>query len=271
MLVDFHTHVFPDKIASKTIDVLKANSNGTAYADGTVLGLKKAMEKAKCDIAVALPVLTKPTQFDGVLDFTYNLNQEFILTKRGILSFAGIHPSCEDIASKMKKVKEMGFLGVKIHPDFQQTFIDDDGYVEILKCAKDLDLIVVTHAGVDDGYIGQPVKCTPDRVIKLLGKVNYNKFVLAHFGGHKLWEEVLDKLCGFDIYFDTAFTFHEINENLFKKIVDKHGEDKILFATDSPWRDILDDVNILKSYNLSNEVFDKICYKNALKLLKIGE
>jgi len=62
---------------------------------------------------------------------------------------------------------------------------------------------------------------------------------------------------------------HEISEELFKKILSKHGDDKILFATDCPWRDIKSDVEIIKSYNLGKEIEDKIFYKNAKKLLNI--
>ncbi len=269
MLIDFHTHVFPDKIAYKTISSLEKNSNGHAYTDGTVDGMLKAMDRANADIVVALPVLTKPTQFDSVFNFAQSVNEKFSNEQKRIISFAGIHPLCDDIKGKMKKVKDAGFLGVKIHPDYQDTFIDNDGYVEILKSAKDNDLIVVTHSGVDDGYVGEPVKCPPQLVVKLIDKVGHSKFVLGHFGAHKQWQEVYDILCQKDVYFDTAFTMHEISEELFKKIIDKHGSDKILFATDCPWRDIVDDKNIILSYKLDKNVLDNIFYKNALKLLKL--
>ena len=67
-----------------------------------------------------------------------------------------VHPdyvteSCEEIEKKMAWIRENGFLGVKIHPDYQGTFITDEGYLKILHCAKEHDLIVVTHAGVDAG------------------------------------------------------------------------------------------------------------------------
>ena len=83
-----------------------------------------------------------------------------------------------------------------------------------------------------------PVKCPPELVKKVIEKVNHNKFVLGHYGAHKQWEKVLDLLCDFDVYFDTAFTFHEIDEELIKNILKRHGEDKILFATDCPWSDV---------------------------------
>jgi len=269
MVIDFHTHVFPEKIAKKTIDFLAEKANGTPSTDGTVLGLVENMKKGGVDLSVTLPVLTKPTQFDSVTRFAMEINQQGEFDGKKLISFAGMHPACDDIKGKMKFLKDNGFKGVKIHPDYQGTRIDDDGYLEILSSAKDNDLIVVTHSGVDDGYLGEEVKCPPVLVKKVIDRIGHSKFVLGHYGAHKQWEDVLDLLCGLDVYFDTAFTLHEINEQLFKNILDKHGEDKILFATDCPWRDMGDDVKIIKSFGLKDETLDKIFYKNAKKLLGI--
>ncbi|MBQ3115643.1 MAG: amidohydrolase family protein [Clostridia bacterium] len=269
MVIDFHTHVFPEKIAKSTIEALTIKANGHPTTDGTIQGLIDEMDRGGCDVAVTLPVLTKPTQFESVLRFATEINQRFSKENNKLISFAGIHPKCDDIDGKMAMVKEAGIKGVKIHPDYQQTFIDDRGYVEILKCAKKYDLIVVTHAGVDDGYLDSPIMCPPDRAIKVINEVDHGKFVLGHYGAHKQWQEVLDKIAGKNVYLDTAFTLHEIDEDLFKKILSKHGEDKILFATDCPWRDIFEDIRTIKSYNLGVETEEKIFSKNARKLLGI--
>ncbi len=265
MIIDFHTHVFSDKIAEKTIAALASLADATPHANGTVDGLLGAINKAQIDLAIALPVLTKPSQFESVNNFALELN------KKGypILSFAGIHPVCEDLNGKMKTLKEMGFKGVKIHPDYQETFFDDPAYIEILKAAKEFDLIVCTHAGVDDGYKGKPIRCTPDRVINALKQVDGVKLVLAHVGGSRLGQEVFDKLAGLNVYFDTSFYMHELKPSLFKKIVEKHGANKILFATDSPWRDIKEEIDILNNMGLTPNQLDLIYYKNAKKLLSI--
>ncbi len=269
MVIDFHTHCFPEKIAGATISALASNSGSTPYTDGTADGLIKNLAAAGADIAINLPVLTKPTQFDTVARYAISLNEKYSASYSKIISFAGIHPACEDIYGKLKFLKENGIKGVKIHPDYQETFIDDEGYIRILQCAKDLDLIVVTHAGVDDGYVGKPVRCPPQLVKKVIEKVGHSKFVLGHYGGHKQWQEVLDLLCGLDVYFDTAYTLHEIDEKLFKVILNKHGENKILFATDCPWQDIKTNLSILRDYGLNKETEDKILYKNAVKLLNL--
>lgn len=269
MVVDFHTHIFPDKIASKTIEILENNCNGKAYTDGTVGGLLSAMERGGADLCVCLPVITKPSQFESVNAYAEEINEKYRFGKKRLISFGGIHPLCEDIRGKMKYLFDRGFKGVKIHPDYQETFIDDEGYLDILKAAKDFDMVVITHAGVDDGYVGQPVKCPPELALKVINKVGHEKFVLAHYGGHKQWEDVFSLLAGKNVYFDTAFTLHEISEELFTKILDKHGDDRILFATDCPWRDICDDLATFNSYNLKIDTKEKILYKNALKLLNV--
>ncbi len=269
MLIDFHTHVFPDKIAEKTINALANNANNVPYTDGTVEGLLQAMERSNADICVALPVLTKPSQFESVTNFAITINEKFKNQDKKIISFGGMHPDCEDVQGKLKFLKDNGIKGIKIHPDYQNTFIDDERYIKILEVAKELDLIVVTHSGVDDGYKDSPVRCTPEKVKSVIEKVGHKKLVLGHYGAHKQWQKVLSLLCDFDVYFDTAFTMHEIDENLFKDILKTHGADKILFATDCPWRDIKDDYNIIKSFNLDKDVEDKIFYKNALKLLNL--
>ena len=268
MLIDFHTHIFPDKIAKKTIDFLAEKSDGHPCTDGTDIGLVAAMEQADADLCITLPVLTKPSQFDGVNRYAAEINEKYKGAKRRLISFGGIHPACEDIPGKMRFLKDGGFAGVKIHPDYQDTFIDDEGYIQIISAAKDLDMIVITHAGVDDGYIGQPVKCPPELSAKVIEKTGHKKFVLGHYGGHKQWDKVLELLCDYDVYFDTAFTLHEIDQCLFKKILARHGEDRVLFASDCPWQSTASHRNILKSYNLGEKTESKLFYENGLKLLR---
>ena len=269
MIIDFHTHIFPDKIAKKTIDLLSAKADIPPFSDGTVAGLTDKMEKANVDICVTLPVLTNPLQFDSVNRFAAEINAAFAGKAKRLISFGGIHPACDDIENKMKKIKEMGFPGVKIHPDYQDTFINDEGYIRIMQCAKEYDLTVVTHSGVDAGYKGLPVRCTPALALELIRKVPHGKFVLAHFGANEMSDEVYDLLCGEDVYFDNAYVLRFMSKETFQKILQKHGADKILFASDSPWSSIENDVNILKSFALDKDTENKIFSENARKLLGI--
>ena len=132
MIIDFHTHVFPDRIAAKTVRALEQSGNASAHSDGTATGLLDCLRHAGADIGVNLPVLTSPGQFDSITRFAGELNSAAYSDRR-IISFAGIHPDCEDVGEKLAKLKELGFLGIKIHPDYQATFIDDEDTSEYLR------------------------------------------------------------------------------------------------------------------------------------------
>ena len=85
MIIDFHTHIFPTKIAGITIEKLHNNSGNPPFSDGTEDGLNKALNKANADLAVSLPVLTKPTQFDSVVRFALEINSKYEKTIFGIM------------------------------------------------------------------------------------------------------------------------------------------------------------------------------------------
>ncbi len=269
MLIDFHTHIFPDKIAPKTIETLAKNGNTPPYSDGTLSGLVACMGRADASVSVALPVLTNPASFESINRFAVGVNSSLADKKRRIISFGAIHPDCDDIEGKLRQLKELGFLGVKLHPEYQNTDINADGNVKIIRAAAELDMIVSVHAGVDGAYRGLPVRCRPDLVLDLLSKVSHPKLVLAHLGGNELFGEVAEKLCGKNVYFDTAYVLRHIDKDTFMRIYEKHGEDKILFATDSPWSDIAEDADILRSYGLGATAEQKILGGNAQKLLNL--
>ena len=91
--------------------------------------------------------------------------------------------------------------------------------------------------------------------------------MLAHLGGSEMVGDVLKYLAGEKVYFDTAYVLSRIKKEDFLSVLDKHGDDRILFASDSPWSSMDGDVEILKSFVEDKDTQDKILYKNALSLL----
>ena len=83
-------------------------------------------------------------------------------------------------------------------------------------------------------------------------------------------KEVFELLAGKDIYFDTAYLLRLIQPQDFLRILEKHGDDRILFATDSPWSDIAGDVKIIRSYALPQSTEQKIFAENAKQLLGLN-
>ena len=116
MIIDFHTHIFPDKIAGATIEKLSKASDSPAYTDGTKDGLKRSMEESGVDISVVLPVVTKPQQFSSINRYARKITPEEFCGGGEFLSFGGIHPDTENYKAEVDQIADMGLKGIKLPP-----------------------------------------------------------------------------------------------------------------------------------------------------------
>ena len=70
MLIDFHTHAFPDAVAANAVKKLAHVAGGLQpYTDGTVGDLKRAMDQSGVDVSVVLNIATNAHQQKNVNDF----------------------------------------------------------------------------------------------------------------------------------------------------------------------------------------------------------
>jgi len=264
MLIDFHTHCFPDRIAEKAMQKLSYVSGGLKYhTDGTVNGLQKRMQDDDVSISVVLSIATNATQQESVNNFAAEINKE-----ENIIAFGSIFPFAENAQDELERIKSLGLKGVKLHPEYQGFYADDEFMKPIYKKISSLDLITVFHAGYDFAY-KPPFKCMPDNMRNAM-KWFDSPVVAAHWGGVNCGYEVLDKLCGIDnLYFDTSFGYGNMPKDVAYRIIDKQGVDKMLFGTDSPWHTAKMELRLINSLDLSSEEQEKLYYKNAQKLLRI--
>ena len=263
MLIDFHTHCFPDKIADAAINKLSFVSGGlTPYTNGTLSSLKGLMELQDVDISVVLSIATNAHQQSSVNNFARVINED-----EKIVAFGSVFPDSPDALEELERIKDMGLKGVKLHPDYQGFFVDDEKMIPIYKKISALGLITVFHAGFDYGF-PPPYKATPDRMAKIL-KYFDTPVVAAHWGGANCGDDVLKYLAGRDIYFDTAFGYGQMPKYYAQKIMEIHTPDKFLFGTDVPWHTADMERTLLGTLQLSAEDLEKITHKNAQMLLGI--
>jgi predicted TIM-barrel fold metal-dependent hydrolase len=57
---------------------------------------------------------------------------------------------------------------------------------------------------------------------------------------------------------------------IIKRAVDRIGSDRVVFATDNPAGDPISEVAKIKNLKFSNEVTEKIFYKNIARILKLN-
>lgn len=280
MIIDMHTHVFPDKIAAGVIEKLSRASKSRAFTDGTIGALINSTKVAGVDKSIVLPVATNTHQVGKINDSAASINENY--SARGIFSFGCIHPDSENFRAELGRIKNLGLKGVKIHPVYQGVDIDDVRFLRIFERAAELDLIVVTHAGLDIGFPGV-VRCTPAMIRRVVDTVGDFKFILAHMGGWKSWDAVPEFLAGTNIYVDTAFSTGKIparpdsewnaaDLNLldaegFMTLHKIFGADRILFGTDSPWSAPAESIAFIENLPLSDVDKNKILGTNAEKIL----
>ena len=283
LIIDFHTHVFPEKISAAVIDKLSRTSKTVPFSDGTLNGLINSMQKAEINFSVILPVATHTAQVEKINNAAADTNEKFF--ERGIIYFASMHPDFENYRAELSRIKNLGFKGLKVHPVYQNTNLDDKKFLNIFDRAAELDLIVVTHAGLDIGFPGV-VKCSPKMSRNVLDKIGTFKFVLAHMGGWKNWDEVLTALADKKIFLDTSFSTGKIHprkdfswndedlnlldEKNFTDFIKVFGAEKILFGTDSPWTSPTESINFIKKIPVTENDRNKILGLNAKELLKIS-
>lgn len=102
MIIDFHTHMFPDKIAARTIDFLsKTGGDMNPFTDGTWKGLKESTKQAGIDHSIVLPIATRPGQFHTINEFATHFQEGTLI------SFGSLHPESENYKEELKQIQDM--------------------------------------------------------------------------------------------------------------------------------------------------------------------
>ncbi len=279
MVIDFHTHTFPDSIAARAVDSLSKEAHIIAHTNGTVPGLIDSMDKGGIDKSVLLPVATNASQVEGINDKAFRINEKY---HDRLISFGCIHPEFSRYKEELRRLKNEGVKGIKIHPVYQKTDIDSKPFLDIIYAACENDLIVITHAGLDIGFPGV-VNCSPKMCRNVINTIGEFKFVLAHMGGWRNWDEVPLYLQDTSVYLDTSFSSGRIqalsdgywddkdkamlDKDGFIKLVTAFGSRRILFGSDSPWSSQKESTEYIKSLGFSDDDLEKIMSDNARDLL----
>lgn len=268
MIIDFHTHIFPDKLAERAITKLSAIGGIPAYSDGKADSLLESMRQNGIQKSVVLNVATNAEQVDNVNRFALYIQENY----ENLIPFGSLHPVCENPKAIIKTLKDNGIKGLKLHPDYVGTPVDDERFAPVFAAADELDMTVVIHTGWD--FVSPNfVHASADAILKVINRFPQLKLVCAHFGNNRFWDEVIRKLCGKRLYFDTSLACERfgMTKETAETIIKNHDDEKILFGSDMPWCKTGEVKEFIDSLDLTGAQREKIYYKNAVKLLKLPE
>jgi len=170
----------------------------------------------------------------------------------------------DDKTAELERILTMGFKGVKIHPDIQRVDIDSPKLMDLYAAAENR-AIIYFHAG-DDRYDYS----LPEKIIKIKQTFPKLNVIAAHLGGYKKWENVNNIYKDYDVYVDTSSALWVLPPNEAREIIINYNPDKILFATDYPVRRVKDELEYIERLNLSDDLLEKILYKNAERLFNLN-
>lgn len=267
MILDFHTHCFPDALAPRALATLSATAEIQTHSDGTVSGTLRKMDEAGIDRAVVLNIATNDRQ-------TTNVNRFALETNRNprLYALGSVHPESSEstIRTVLSDLAAAGIPGIKIHPDYMHTPIDDPRFSPIFECCIEQNLFVVTHAGFD--YVSPTfMHASPERIARVLERFPRLRLVAAHVGGACCWDDVERFLIGRPVWLDTSLaSLFALEPAQMRRMLLAHDSDRLLFASDLPWSDPADSLRYLLSLHLPEDLTEKILSANGLRLLGVA-
>ncbi|MDQ5823519.1 MAG: amidohydrolase family protein [Chloroflexota bacterium] len=278
MIIDFHTHVFPDEVRANREELLERETwFGTLYADpkhklASAEDVVASMEAAGVDRTV---VLGFPWR-DGGLCREHN---SYILDAvqrypDKLIGFAIVQPLAAGDAKELDRCLSGGLMGLgEVGPDSQRYDIEAKWVLaDSVEVLLHHDRPLLTHSSEPLGhdYAGKGT-ITPPRLLKLASNFPDLNIVLAHWGGglpfYELMPEVRETLR--NVYYDSAASTYLYNFDIFPIAAQLVGTERILWGTDFPLLSQAKFLKRVRSSGLSDEQLDAILGGNAARLLRL--
>jgi uncharacterized protein len=256
-IFDFHTHAYPAKVAGKSVDFLDNYYKVSCNGDGTMEDLLKSAKEGGVDYLLVHAVATKPTQVENVNTWISEHLSE------NVFGFGTIHPEYENIKEELKRIRSLGLLGLKLHPDFQGYFVDDPS-MDIVYSDIEGKMPVLIHSGdVNTDF------SSPKRLANVLDRFPNLTVIAAHLGGYSEWDQAERFIIGRNCYIDTSSSLWAIPPEKAVSIIRKHGVNRVLFGTDFPLARHSEELERFFALGLTEEENNKILFENANNLLNL--
>ncbi|MDD5021200.1 MAG: TatD family hydrolase [Endomicrobiaceae bacterium] len=261
IIIDSHTHVWPDKVADKAKEYLEHSFSRPIPAVPTVSNLLKIMDENEILKSVIASVASRPDQVQSINNWLFSIRKD------RFIPFASLHPFYDKWQEELDRIKDNAF-GIKFQPEFQDFYIDDELIFPVYERIQKLNIPVLFHCGVELSLPGI-IHAGPDKILKIITTFPELKFIGAHMGGFQIWDEVIEKLAGKNIYFDTSSALIYMKKEQRDRFIAKHSIDKILFGTDFPFGTQKNDIDFLNALDISETNKVKLFGGNIKKLLNI--
>ncbi|PKL90539.1 MAG: hypothetical protein CVV21_12105 [Candidatus Goldiibacteriota bacterium HGW-Goldbacteria-1] len=266
-IIDTHTHFFTDDRSPSDKEYLKSEGLILEGNDGELEGLKKFMKADGISVSVNAPIALSHQACLKVNRMMIEFNKK----QKNVICLGTMHPSMGKLVfEEAQFLAESGIKGVKMHPQIQGFYPDDNNMKDIYEACEKNGLYMLQHAGAgaEADFDREKIKGIPERFKNVIDTYPGLKLVIAHMGGLNMWGDAMKYLCGKNVLFDTAYCT-VMEEELLTEVVKAHGADKILFGSDFPWVRASEITEKLTLCINNEEDRKKIFHMNACALLGI--
>ncbi|MFA5044257.1 MAG: amidohydrolase family protein [Kiritimatiellia bacterium] len=258
--IDFHTHAFPDDLAERAVPMLAKAAGVPAFLDGRVASLLRSMDQAGIEQSVVCSIATRPAQFRKIMDWSMKVRSDRLAL------LPSVHPAAPDVLAQIRAIRAEGFPGVKLHPYYQEFYLDEPRLAPIYECIRECGLMVFCHTGFDIAFPRER-RANPERIGKVIDTFPGLKFVATHLGAWEDWEEVERRLIGRPVMLETSLALPYCGAAAARRLLMAHPADCILFGTDSPWAGQAEEIERVKALELPPDREQKLFHRNARRLL----
>jgi len=289
-IVDIHTHIFEEeyreRLIKETLRMDFVKQLGLVRgSDGKLSSLLNSADENNISRFFILPVVKTPkkTQYINNLYYGESKRDDRIVFCGTI--FPGGHSLNKKILLNLKS-KEAKM--VKIHSIYQKIDILADASLQLFEDIASVGLPVIFDTScIPVEYLSSDntaqFHTTPAKLLKLHDSLPELKIIVAHGGGHFINEKERRKLIGRRIYIEISaaryncdWPQNDNNRSLenFSYLLNNHHADRLLFGTDSPWRnqkiEIEELIGLYKKGLISRSLLENIFWKNASRLFNLG-
>ena len=269
MIIDVHTHVFPDGLAARAVATMEASAKLPglrAAEDGTLAALRRSMQRNNITCSVTVPVATQPEHVPGINRYVI----ETLHHETGVIAFGALHPRYAAWEHEIARLVNAGIKGVKLHPEFQEFQLDAPEFVPFLRAIAAAGLVVLLHMG-DDYFATCAARATPRQLARVLDTVDGLRVIAAHAGGFMRWQEVLDCLAKHPrVWLDVAFCAGALPDEMRRRLFEAHGYERVLLGSDFPWVSQDATIAYVRSWRLPAALEAAVLGGNAAQLLTLA-
>lgn len=257
-IIDFHTHIYPEKIAAKAVSSVADFYTIPIIMDGTPQTLIESGKQCGIGHFVVFSAAIDAEKVTIINDYIAGeckAHPEFT-------GFGTLHPDFKNPQGEIERMMSLGLRGVKFHPDMQKFNIDDKRMFDTYSMIEARGLPVIFHTGDYRFPFSHPARLATvlDNFPKLFA-------IAAHFGGWTLFDVAYDCLKNKQCYFDLSSSIPLLGTRRARELIRAYGAERILFGTDYPMWEPSECVREFMEIELTDNERELILSKNALSIL----